>query len=98
MPEIMVTKLLPPRVGEDLLKRPRLMARFNQTGKRVVFVTAPAGYGKTVAITQYLSDSGRPFVWYPLDSYDNDPLVFLDYLVTGIRRHYPRLARKTLNP
>lgn len=93
----MVTKLLPPRVGEDLLKRPRLLARFNKAGKRVVFVTAPAGYGKTVAITQYLSDSGQPFVWYQLDSYDNDPLVFLNYFVTGIRRHHPCFAQKTLS-
>src|SRR5690554_2759906 len=99
MPEIMVTKLLPPRTGKDLVERPRLLTTLNRAeNNRVILLTAPAGYGKTVLMTQYLAHSGRPFVWYQLDAYDNDPLVFLDYLVTGIRQCYPDFAQKTLCP
>ena len=99
MNDIMITKLLPPRTGNGLIERPRLLEALAQAvTSRVILLTAPAGYGKTVLMTQYLSQSNKPFLWYQLDPYDNDPIVFLNYLLTGIRRHYPNFAQKTLHP
>lgn len=98
MTPMIATKLLPPRTGSGVIDRPRLsdVLRLAESC-RMILVTAPAGYGKTIAVTQYLSQSSKPFVWFQLDLYDNDPFVFLNYLVTGIRRHYPGFAAKTLD-
>jgi LuxR family maltose regulon positive regulatory protein len=98
MNDIMITKLSPPRAGNIMIERPRLLdALARAENSRVILLTAPAGYGKTILMTQYLSRSKRPFLWYQLDPYDNDPMVFLNYLLTGIRRYYPNFARKTLH-
>lgn len=99
MSEIIPNKLLPPRAGKGLIKRPRLLEMFKQAQtKKLILLTAPAGYGKTTLMLQHLEEINKPYLWYKLDSYDNDPITFLNYLLSGIRRHYPEFAQKTLYP
>jgi LuxR family maltose regulon positive regulatory protein len=81
------TKLLPPRPAPSLLPRPRLTERMQQNlTYAVTLVTAPAGSGKTTLVADFLRARTRPFVWYQLDQTDADPLVFLGYVVHGIRQ------------
>lgn len=98
MLEVLLTKLMPPEAETGLLERARL---FNMVTpgkeKKVTVVTAPAGYGKTVLVLQLSRLWGKPLVWYHLDSLDNDPAVFLQYLVTGIQQHCPGVGRRALN-
>jgi len=48
-------------------------------GKRVTLVSAPAGFGKTTIIREWLKSTkpGKPFGWLSLDEGDNDPVRFL---------------------
>ena len=48
---------------------------------RVVTVTAPAGYGKTTLLAQWVEQDTRCSAWLGIDQADNDPMVLLD----GIR-------------
>lgn len=97
MPPLMITKLLPPRIGGALIERPRLLAQFSLNNHaKLIMITAPAGYGKTVATLQYINARGMPFVWYQLDDYDNDPAVFIQYLIAGIQAHYPGFGTEAL--
>ncbi len=97
MTPIMVTKLLPPRSGSELIERPRLLELFSlNQGAKLIVVAAPAGYGKTVAILQYVNTLRSPFIWYQLDRYDNDPAVFVQYLIAGVGRHFPGFGTETL--
>lgn len=90
MGELLSTKLLPPHAGVALLDRPRLLEPLAPAGaRRAVVLTAPAGYGKTVLALQLARSMERPVVWYHLDEYDNDPTVFLQYLMAGVRRYQP---------
>ena len=53
--------------------------------KSVVYVSAPAGSGKTVSTLLWLAESKRKPVWgRGLDSYDNAPSVFYKQMATGI--------------
>jgi ATP/maltotriose-dependent transcriptional regulator MalT/DNA-binding SARP family transcriptional activator len=80
------TKLLPPRTGSELLKRPRLTERLQgNVNAPVTMVAADAGCGKTTLIADFLRTSNRPSVWYQLDHTDADPIVFLNYLAHGIK-------------
>src|SRR5688500_5383469 len=80
------TRLLPPRTGSELLKRPRLTDRLQANiNAPVTMVAADAGCGKTTLIADFLHGNNRPSVWYQLDHTDADPLVFLNYLVQGIK-------------
>ena len=81
------TKFLVPRPTADLLPRPHLVDWLEkQTDKRLILISAPAGYGKTTLLADFLNASNRPFAWYQLDANDSDPTVFLTYLIEALRR------------
>ncbi|MDR3589079.1 MAG: BTAD domain-containing putative transcriptional regulator [Negativicutes bacterium] len=90
MSELLSSKLSAPYVGTNLLERPRLLQLLKDCGRRsATVIAAPAGYGKTALLAQLAGVVNKPLVWYQLDDYDNDPAVFLQYLVAGLRRHFP---------
>jgi LuxR family transcriptional regulator, maltose regulon positive regulatory protein len=87
------TKFLVPRPRPDLLPRPRLLEWLeSQEDKRLVLLSAPAGYGKTTLLADFIRASARPFAWYQLDAQDSDPNVFLTYLIESLRsmKHAPQ--------
>ncbi len=95
MPELLLAKLLPPRLKRDFLDRPRLLGLFAGWDERkMTLLAAPAGYGKTVLMLQAAQAAGRPFAWYQLDAYDNDSATFLRYLAAGIERHIPGFGKQ----
>ena len=93
---IILTKLSLPSIDKDIITRPRLQRLSTEvTMKRLTWLTAPAGYGKTVLMAQMAKVILKPVVWYQLDSYDNDFLIFIKYLVTGIRQYCPDFGKET---
>ncbi len=93
------TKFLVPRPGADLLPRPRLIQFLESNAdKRLLLLSAPAGYGKTTLLADFLATVSRPFAWYQLDALDSDPTVFLTYLIESLRRmsHAPESVRRAL--
>jgi LuxR family maltose regulon positive regulatory protein len=85
---LLTTKLYIPPVRRDLVSRPRLIERLNeglQRGHRLTLVSAPAGYGKTTLLSEWVATCGRPVAWLALDSGDNDPARFLAYLVAALQ-------------
>jgi len=97
MAEVLLTKLMPPREDSNLLPREQLIKSvLNKDITRIVIITAPAGYGKTVLTLQLSRRLDKPLVWFHLDSNDNDPALFLQYLVEGIRNHWPNIGGKIL--
>ena len=91
------TEMPPPR--PHLVTRHRLLERLDNglaAGSALVFVSAPAGYGKTTVLSDWvlhLECLSRPVgvserrpVWLTLDDGDNDPTRFLSYLAAGLRK------------
>jgi LuxR family maltose regulon positive regulatory protein len=56
---------------------------------KLILVSAPAGYGKTTALGQWLDDCAYPRAWLSLDAGDSDLAVFLTYLTGAIQTAYP---------
>jgi ATP/maltotriose-dependent transcriptional regulator MalT/two-component SAPR family response regulator len=80
------TKFLVPRPRPDFLPRPRLVDWLeSNSDKRLTLLSAPAGYGKTTLLADFINASHRPFAWYQLDAQDSDPTVFLTYLIESLR-------------
>ncbi len=78
-------KLIPIALPETCAPRPELLARYGQAaGMRCVFVSAPAGCGKTVSTLLWLKESGRRAVWLGLDEYDNTPAAFYRFFCTAL--------------
>ncbi len=78
------TKLHPPRVRAPLVPRSRLARRLEAHGGRIVLVSAPAGFGKTVLVADWLSREEAPRAWFSLDELDNDPARFCAHLAAAV--------------
>lgn len=83
-PHLIRTKLHPPRVKSPLVDRPRLAGRMDAHPGRVILVSAPAGFGKTVLVTDWLSRQEALTAWLSLDSLDNDPSRFCAHLAAAV--------------
>jgi LuxR family maltose regulon positive regulatory protein len=91
------TKLNPPRTVGDLVRRARVRERLERGLEHpLTLVCAPAGYGKTTLLSDWLADSGYPYIWLSLDESDKDLVVFLNYFVAAIRTVYPQACTNTL--
>jgi LuxR family maltose regulon positive regulatory protein len=67
--------------------RPRLTARLGAAAA-VTLLSAPAGFGKTTLLTEWLATvpaDSRSIAWLSVDERDNDPGLFWRYVVTAIR-------------
>jgi len=88
---ILLTKLSVPQPRPELVHRQRLIEQLDiGLQQKLTLVSAPAGFGKTTLITDWLqtkgSDRSYPFyiAWFSLDEGDNDPVQFLIYLIAAL--------------
>ncbi|RIK29030.1 MAG: hypothetical protein DCC56_14300 [Anaerolineae bacterium] len=87
MIELLTTKLFIPRPRKNLVSRPRLVERLNAgLDKKLTLITAPAGFGKTTLLSEWIPQSPRCVTWLSLDASDNDPVKFLAYFVKSLQR------------
>ncbi len=96
-PTIVATKLFVPPPRPRVVPRPRLIKQLNDGlyGK-LTLVSAPAGFGKTTLVSEWLASCGRPAAWLSLDEGDSDPARFLLYLVAALRTILPGLGEGVL--
>jgi LuxR family transcriptional regulator, maltose regulon positive regulatory protein len=83
---ILATKLYVPPPRPRVVLRPRLIERLNEgLHRRLTLISAPAGFGKTTLLGEWLAACEREAAWLSLDEGDNDPTRFLAYLVAALR-------------
>jgi LuxR family transcriptional regulator, maltose regulon positive regulatory protein len=93
---ILRAKLRPPRVGPDRLERPRLLAQLDRgLLGQCILVCAPAGYGKTTLLAQWIDREELPAGWLSLDDGDDEPALFLAELVEALGTANPGCCRGT---
>lgn len=94
---ILTTKLHIPPLRSKHVLRPRLIKRLNESAHRkLILISAPAGFGKTTLVSEWLAGSGRPATWLSLDENDNDPARFLSYLIAALQRIQPDIGQGVL--
>ena len=78
-------KLTVPQALFSLVPRQRLDAKLDASlAGRLTLVTAPAGFGKTTAVAQWLRRRRARYAWLSLDEGDNDPIRFWTYLIGAL--------------
>jgi LuxR family maltose regulon positive regulatory protein len=93
---ILTTKLYRPRISGELVPRPRLVERLEARRDRpLTLVSAPAGYGKTTLISNWLEACDCPTAWLSLDEDDNDLVRFLTYLLAAVETMFPNAVAET---
>lgn len=90
---ILATKLHAPAQRPSTVPRPRLTERLSEQ-TRLTLVAAPAGFGKTSILTEWLATgaAGDRVAWLSLDERDNDPARFWRYLLAAIETVDPGLT------
>ncbi len=83
---ILATKLYIPQPQPRIVHRPRLIERLNEgMNSRLTLICAPAGFGKSTLIGEWVTGTERPAAWLSLDEGDNDPTRFLAYLIAALQ-------------
>ncbi len=93
---LIVTKIRVPRRRRDLLPRRRLVNFIHDhLDRRLILISAPAGFGKTSLLTDFASDTDLPVCWYTLDPFDRDLHLFLEHLISAIARRFPDFGQRS---
>jgi len=84
--ELLKTKLYQPQTPPELISRLRLIQKLN-TGLagKLTLISAPAGYGKTTVLSEWISSTEIPTCWVSLDASDNDPARFWAYVIAALQ-------------
>jgi LuxR family maltose regulon positive regulatory protein len=97
MSDILTTKLYIPRARPNLVQRPRLTKRLLAGMERkLTVITAPAGFGKTTLLSEWIPQSERCVTWVSLDEGDNDPARFWAYFIAALQMVNADIGKKAL--
>ena len=89
------TKLHVPRAQPGLVARPRLAGRLDEgLDHGLVLIAAPAGYGKSVLLSQWARAQAQPVAWLSLDGRDNDPVRFWRHVLAALDMVRPGVAER----
>jgi len=94
---ILATKLYIPPARPKVVLRLHLIERLNAgLHRKLTLISAPAGFGKTTLISEWVTSCNQPVAWISLDEGDNDPARFLTYLVTALQLIDENIGKKLL--
>ena len=81
------TKLNRPKISNDLLIRQRLIEKLEKNKQQpLILISAPAGYGKSMLVSQWLEQCENKNVWISLDQSMSDSAAFISYFTETIKR------------
>ena len=85
------TRVSVPRRPPRLVRRDRLLNRLTDfLDYRLILVTAPAGYGKTSLLIDFVYHTSLPVCWYAADEFGQDPRLFIAHFLAAIAHRFPQ--------
>ncbi|HMZ08633.1 MAG TPA: LuxR C-terminal-related transcriptional regulator, partial [Anaerolineales bacterium] len=94
---VLATKLYIPPPRPKIVPRLHLITQLNQgLHRKLTLVSAPAGFGKTTLVSEWVTGCGRPVAWLSLDEGDNNLPQFLTYLIAALQMIVPNIGTDTL--
>lgn len=92
---LLATKLHVPRPRPGWVPRPRLVDRLAEGMEReLVVVCAPAGFGKSSLLADWVRGGRRSVAWLSLDEGDNDPARFWRHAAAALDTVAPGVAER----
>ncbi len=94
---VVLTKIKIPLRRKDILRRQRLIDLLHQNiYRKLIFISAPAGYGKTTLLTDFANDVDARVCWYRIDRDDKDIIPFALHLIGSIRQNFSEFGKETM--
>ena len=97
---ILATKLYIPPPRPKIVLRPRLIERLKEglsAGRKLTLISAPAGFGKTTLVSEWIVNCGMLVTWLSLDEGDNDAIRFLTYLIAALQKIAANIGESVLS-
>jgi ATP/maltotriose-dependent transcriptional regulator MalT len=95
---LLKTKLAVPSVRSRQVARPRLIERLDAgLERKLILVSAPAGYGKTTLISAWVKTRGLPTAWFSIEQKDNQPESFWFYVIAALQSIGGRVGEDSLS-
>ena len=92
---LLKTKIQIPKFPSEIVARPRLVKIFHEALKgELTLVSAPAGFGKTTLVSEWIGNSELPVAWLSLDQGDNNPIEFWQYITAAIGTINPDVGKR----
>jgi LuxR family maltose regulon positive regulatory protein len=63
-----------------------------QSPQQFGLIVAPAGFGKTTLLTQWLDERGHDAAWVTFDPSDDDPAIFWTYIIEALHDRHPEVG------
>lgn len=83
---LLQTKFLAPAYNPKSVKREHLLERLEpRRARKLVLISAPAGFGKTTLVLQWLHNNNREFSWLSLDENDSEVKRFWLYIIGALQ-------------
>jgi LuxR family maltose regulon positive regulatory protein len=93
----LLTKLHISPPGTQTLHRPELFEKLTLGLKtKLMLISAPAGFGKTTLVSDWIIQKNIPAAWYSIDNSDNDVSKFVSYIINALGRLYPGFCPQAL--
>ena len=96
---LLLTKLYIPPPRSNLVLRPRLVEQLNKglsSRRKLTLISAPAGFGKTTLVSEWIAGGGKSVAWLSLDEGDGDPHRFLSYLTSALQTTASNIGKVVL--
>ena len=98
LPLITRPRIVVPRRRDELLTRSRLLdGLMHLLGNRLVIISAPAGYGKTSLLVDFVHHLEWPACWYAIDELDHDPIRFIAHFISALQLRFPQFGQSVLD-
>jgi LuxR family maltose regulon positive regulatory protein len=92
---LLATKLYVPGPRPGFVARPRLAAALGEgLARGLILVCAPAGFGKTALLADWVRSGDRRVAWLSLDAADSDPVRFWRHVVATLDRARPGIGER----
>lgn len=92
---ILLTKVRAPQRRKDILHRVRLVDTIHQNlHRKLTYISAPAGYGKTTLLIDFANDVDAIVCWYLISPQDRDLVEFTRHIVAAFQQQIPQFGKE----
>lgn len=96
---MLLTKLhIPSTPKQHLVHRVGLFDKLKLgLNTKLTLISAPAGFGKSTLVSDWIQEHNIPTAWFSIDANDNDTVEFLNYIILSIQKLHNDFGEKAID-
>jgi len=92
------TKFHPATPPSNLVSRPHLTSQLEAGSlRKLTLIAAPAGFGKTILVCEWIAAYKKSVAWFSLDKEDNELIRFWMYFISALQTIQPAIGEGAMD-